>query len=73
MIGRSYYNNKDYKIAMEYFKKASDREMYSNARKALRSEWIFDNVWIIILVLAVIAAAAAALTLFKKIKRKRSK
>ena len=72
-IGRSYYNNKDYKTAMEYFKKASDREMYSNARKALRSEWIFDNVWIIILALSVIAAAAAAFTLFKKIKRKRSK
>lgn len=73
MIGRSYYNNGEYKIAMQYFQKASNREMYSNARKALRSEWIYDNVWIIISAVVLIVGGAIASAIFKAIKKKKSK
>ena len=30
-LGKAYYNNKDYKMALEYFRKAQDRQYYSKA------------------------------------------
>ena len=52
MIGNSYYNAGEYETAMEYFKQASNKEMYSNAWKGLRSSYIYNYLEIVIWVIA---------------------
>lgn len=72
MIGRYYYNSEDFDAAMYYFKNTNNHEMYSAAKEAKRSEWIYDNSWVIIAVVVVIIAAFLASGAAKIIK-KRSK
>ncbi len=54
MIGRSYFNNGEYEKAMEYFQKSSNNEMYSNAKKTLRSKRIYEYSWLIVAVIVVL-------------------
>ena len=48
MMGYSCYNTGDYELAMNYFKSCDNLNMYSSAREALRSEWIYENIYIIV-------------------------
>ncbi len=74
MLGSSYYGAENYEKALEYFSVSGNDDMYSNTKKAMRSEWIYAHQWLLAaLVAAVIAYAAVkgALKLFKG-KNKRS-
>lgn len=70
MIGNSYYNAGEYETAMEYFKQASNKEMYSNAWKGLRSEYIYNYVevvvWVIIGIIVIILLRRLVIFIKKK-------
>ena len=56
MIGRACYNTGDYKTAMKYFEECGNREMYSDAREAIRMGYIYEYSWIGVIVIVVIIA-----------------
>ena len=56
MIGRACYNTGDYKAAMKYFEQCGNREMYSDAREAIRMGYIYDYSWVGVIVIAVLVA-----------------
>ena len=70
MIGNSYYNSGEYKKAMEYFKRANNKEMYSSAWKNLRSEYIYNYIEYAIYALAVIILLVMVRRVIKKLKKK---
>ena len=53
-IGRAILRQDEYKKAMDYFQLAHDRKNYGRAFKLYRKEWVEQNIWWIILVLAVL-------------------
>lgn len=53
-IGRSILRQNQYEEAMEYFKMAHDRENYGRAFKLYRKEWIEQNAWWVVIILAVL-------------------
>ena len=57
MIGRYYYSGDDFENAMYYFKASNNHDMYSAAKEAKRSAWIYSNSWIIIVIVVIIIAA----------------
>lgn len=67
-LGDAAYKNRDMKAAMEYYKKAKDREDYSKAYSFVRREWIENNVYLII---GVVIIAIIALSAVGKIYRKK--
>lgn len=71
MIGRYYYNNQDYEVAMNYFKDTSNHEMYSLSKEALRSQWIYEHSWIIIAIVFVILAAFVGSGVATRVKKKK--
>ena len=54
MIGMSYYNAGEYKLAMEYFKRADNKEMYSLAWGALRNQYIHKYIKWVVLAVAIL-------------------
>ena len=56
MIGKACYNTGDYKTAMKYFEECGNREMYSDAREAIRMGYIYEYSWIGVIVIVVIIA-----------------
>ncbi|HHU55211.1 MAG TPA: hypothetical protein GXZ48_00775 [Acholeplasmataceae bacterium] len=64
-IGRMYFNNKDYKKAMEYFKFGYDRELYSRAYKLHRNVAIRKYFTPVAITLIVVFGG---LSIYKKVK-----
>ena len=61
MIGNRYYEDGDYETAKEYFKKCSAKELYSNSRREIRSNWIYKNAWIVMAVILLTAAVSVGI------------
>ncbi len=73
MIGTKYYESGEYKKAKEYFKLCNDKESYSDARKQIRSEWIYSNAWIILTAVVLLAGLAGYFKISEIIKNKKDK
>ncbi|MGN0494023.1 MAG: YIP1 family protein, partial [Acutalibacteraceae bacterium] len=58
-LGDAAYKKHDMRLAMQYYKKAGDREDYSKAYTFVRREWIESNAYIILLAVAVVIIAAS--------------
>ena len=55
-LGQALYNSGEYEQALEYFKKTDNKEMYSNTKKEIRSNFIYQNIyWIAFVVILLIA------------------
>ena len=67
-IGRALLRQDRFREAMEYFKMAHDRQNYGRAFKLYRKEWIEQNVWWIVLILAVLMIVPL---IFRRIRRTR--
>jgi len=72
MIGKAAYYEEDYEYAMACFKECDNRDMYSKSREALRSQWIYGNIKIILAVLLFLIAAAAVSKTVISVKRKKT-
>lgn len=70
MIGKACYNTGDYQKAMEYFKSCGNKEMYSNAREAIRMNYIYEYAWIAVLLIAIIAVAIILRKIIVAVKKK---
>lgn len=70
-LGQIYFNNSEYGKAKSEFRKANNRNMYSKAVKELRSEWIFGNIHIILIITAAVVAAAVFISLRRRFKRRK--
>ena len=73
MIGNRYYEAGDYETAKQYFKQCDSKELYSNARREIRSNWIYKNAWIVMLVILLIAVVSVGLKIHDYSKEKKSK
>ena len=66
-LGDAAYKKHDMRLAMQYYKKAGDREDYSKAYTFVRREWIERNAYIILVAVALVITAAVLLgRLYKK-------
>lgn len=73
-IGKAYYEEENYGLALDYLKKGYDRETYSQAYKYYRSNIIKDNfVWVVVIIIVLIIALSQVGRLKKWINRKRGK
>lgn len=72
MMGYSCYNTGDYELAMAYFESCNNNEMYSSAREAIRSNWIYANISMIVAVVLIVIAVVIAFKIrgFYKVKKK---
>lgn len=68
MLGNSHYGAGNYEKAMEYFEASNNNDMYSNAKKALRSEWIYEHQWLFAAAVLAIVAFAAVKGILKLVK-----
>ena len=67
-IGRSLMRQEKFSEAMEYFKMAHDRQNYGRAFKYFRKEWVEENVWWVLLILAAVILIPLVTGKIKKIK-----
>ncbi len=67
-IGRALLRQDHYKEAMDYFEKAHDRDNYGRAFKLYRKEWVEQNIWWIVLILAVVLIVPLAIGRVKRMK-----
>ncbi len=67
-IGRSLMRQEDYKTAMDYFEMANDRDNYGRAFRFYRKEWVEENVWWIIILLAAVLIIPLVLRMVKKMR-----
>lgn len=67
MIGRACYNTGDYKAAMKYFEQCGNREMYSDAREAIRMGYIYEYSWVGVIAVVVIAV----LSVIRKLRKRK--
>lgn len=66
-LGDAAYKKHDMRLAMQYYKKADDREDYSKAYTFVRREWIERNAYLILVAVALVITAAVLLgRLYKK-------
>ena len=72
MIANSYYTAGEYKKAMSYFKQSYNKEMYSMAKKAWRTEWLRNNLKFILIGVAALIALTFALKIVKWRKKSKS-
>lgn len=63
-LGKLALYEKDYHIAMEYAKEAADKEGYSDAFRVYRSNYVYENYQVLLIVVVVIAIC---IMLYKKI------
>ena len=57
-LGNAAYKTKDMELAMRYYKLVGAKEEYSKSFAFVRRNWIENNVWIIVLVIAVAVTVA---------------
>ncbi len=67
-IGRAVLRQNQYEEAMDYFKLAHDRENYGRAFKLYRKEWVEENIWWIILLLAAVLIIPLTIGRVRKLK-----
>ncbi len=67
-IARAILRQNDFKGAMYYYKLAHDRENYGRVFKLYRKQWIEQNVWWVILILAVLLVVPLAVGRLKRTK-----
>lgn len=67
-IGRALLRQDRYQEAMDYFEKAHDRDNYGRAFKLYRKEWVEQNIWWIVLILAVVLIVPLAIGRVKRMK-----
>ena len=72
MIGRACYNTGDYRAAMEYFEACGNHEMYSDAREAIRMNYIYEYSWVAIVLIALIAVWVLAKKILKTVKKRKN-
>lgn len=72
MIGKACYNTGDYEKAMDYFMACGNTEMYSDAREAIRMNYIYEYAWIAVALIALIAAAVIARKIFVAVSKKKT-
>ncbi len=53
-LGKSCFRQEKYKEAMEYFRLKRDKTNYSKAFTYYRKEWIEDNIWWVLIIVAVL-------------------
>jgi len=68
-IGRAALRQGDYQKAMKYYKLKHYREGYGRAFQLYRKQWMEDNLWKILIVLAVIITAPPLVRFIIKIRR----
>ncbi|MGN0492506.1 MAG: hypothetical protein ACI4F7_02570 [Acutalibacteraceae bacterium] len=76
MMGKSYYGSGDYDKALKYFMASNNNEMYSDTKKAMRSEWIYAHQWIFVVLVVLIIVwivIKSIFSLFKRFKKKKIK
>ncbi len=67
-IGRAVLRQNKYQEAMDWFKLAHDRENYGRAFKLYRKDWVEQNIWWIILIVAVLLIVPLVLGRVKRTK-----
>ena len=67
-IGRSLMRQEDYAQAMDYFKMAKDRDNYGRAFRFYRKEWVEENIWWMIIVIAAVLIIPLVLRAGKKMR-----
>ena len=67
-IGRAVLRQNKYQEAMAWFKLAHDRENYGRAFKLYRKEWVEQNIWWIILILAAVLIIPLVIGRARKMK-----
>ena len=67
-IGRVLLRQDKFKEAMEYFELAHDKENYGRAFKLFRKQWVEQNVWWIVLILAVVLIVPLVIGRVKRAK-----
>lgn len=65
-LGHSYYKQQDYASAMEYFKRANERNNYSNAFWEIRQQFLLNYVGYFILAVFALSVLGFAKKLLKK-------
>lgn len=71
-LGQIYFNNEDYAKAMQEFRAASNKTMFSKAKKEMRSDWIYENIRYIMLAV-VFLILILMLNAVRKFLKKRKK
>ncbi len=67
-IGRALLRQDRFKEAMDYFELAHDRENYGRAFKLFRKQWVEQNVWWIVIILAVVLIVPLVIGKIRKAK-----
>lgn len=67
-IGRSLLRQDKFAEAMDYFEKAHDRDSYGRAFKLYRKEWVRENIWWIVLIVAAVLIVPLAIGRVKRMK-----
>lgn len=67
-IGRALLRQDSFKEAMDYFKMAHDRDNYGRAFKLYRKQWVEENVWWIVILLAAVLIVPLTIGRVKKMK-----
>lgn len=67
-IGRALLRQDRFREAMDYFEKAYDRDNYGRAFKLYRKEWVEQNIWWIVLILALVLIVPLVIGRVKRMK-----
>ncbi len=67
-IGRSLMRQENYEEAMDYFKMAYDRDNYGRAFRFYRKDWVEENIWWMIIVIAAVLITPLVLRTVKKMR-----
>lgn len=67
-IGRALMRQENYKEAMEYFEMAKDRDNYGRAFRFFRAEWVEENVWWLVILLAAVLIIPVIRSSMKKMR-----
>ncbi len=73
MIGIRCYEAGEYELAKKYFKLCNAKGMYSDARQELRSEWIYNNSWLIMVIILAMAGFYFYVRIKESIKKRKAR
>lgn len=73
-FGQACYNSGEYRQAAEYFRKVNNKEMYSKAMQEIRAQFLYDNIYIIVVAIIALYFIFKVISILKKSRgRKRIK